>query len=83
MCYFRGLKHLIRVMDLDRTPHQDKEVAVLVDWVYYHDILARFSLRHYRLSTRGPLKAADMKCELNLPVMARVDVSHSPSNLIR
>ncbi|KAK4233439.1 fungal-specific transcription factor domain-containing protein [Achaetomium macrosporum] len=46
-CYLRGVKDVIQAAGLDNLPH-DCDLAALLDWVYYHDVLARFSLRHWR-----------------------------------
>lgn len=76
MCYFRGLKHLVRTAGLDKL-HQNREVAVLLDWVYYHDVLSRFSLQHWR---QGAKRFSGKRCctlEPANPVLSinlRVDV---------
>ncbi|KAF2443741.1 hypothetical protein P171DRAFT_415436 [Karstenula rhodostoma CBS 690.94] len=44
--YLCGVKKVIRAAGLDRLD-KDKDLAILLDWVYYQDILARFSLRHW------------------------------------
>lgn len=31
----------------------DGDLAALLDWVYYHDVLARFSLRHWHRESTG------------------------------
>ncbi|KAI1370111.1 fungal-specific transcription factor domain-containing protein [Hypoxylon crocopeplum] len=45
--YICGVKEVIKAAGLS-TLHGDSDLAILVDWVYYHDVLARFSLRHWR-----------------------------------
>ncbi|KAH8901627.1 hypothetical protein GQ53DRAFT_674862 [Thozetella sp. PMI_491] len=45
-CYVRSAMAIIRVAGLDGY-HQSRDMAMLQDWVYYHDVLARFSLRHW------------------------------------
>ncbi|AEO64645.1 uncharacterized protein THITE_2086135 [Thermothielavioides terrestris NRRL 8126] len=57
--YLCGVKGLIRATGLDSAPYDD-DLAALLDWVYYHDVLARFSLRHWHResaskSSRSPL----------------------------
>lgn len=46
MKYLRGVKNVIKAARLqDLASHGD--LAILLDWVYYHDVLARFTLRHW------------------------------------
>ncbi|KAK4038361.1 fungal-specific transcription factor domain-containing protein [Parachaetomium inaequale] len=45
-CYLRSAKDIIQAAGLDELPH-DSDLVALLDWVYYHDVLARFSLRHW------------------------------------
>ncbi|KAH8904639.1 hypothetical protein BR93DRAFT_980391 [Coniochaeta sp. PMI_546] len=51
--YLRGVKDVIRAAGLDKLD-QDSDLAVLLDWVYYHDVLARFSLRHWHRDFTPP-----------------------------
>ncbi|TDZ32584.1 putative oxidoreductase [Colletotrichum spinosum] len=44
--YLDGVRYVIQAAGLDKQPY-DRDLAVLLDWVYYNDVLARFSLRHY------------------------------------
>ncbi|KAI8631726.1 fungal-specific transcription factor domain-containing protein [Xylariaceae sp. FL1651] len=44
-CYLSGVKKVINATCLNMTRHDD--IAILLDWVYYNDIMARFSLRHW------------------------------------
>ncbi|TDZ17623.1 hypothetical protein Cob_v009635 [Colletotrichum orbiculare MAFF 240422] len=44
--YLDGVRYVIQAADLGKLPY-DRDLAVLLDWVYYNDVLARFSLRHY------------------------------------
>lgn len=46
MCYLTGVKNIIEAAGLDRL-HQDSDLAMLLDWVYYHDVVSRFSQRHW------------------------------------
>jgi hypothetical protein len=50
--YFRGVKHIIHTAGLEEL-HHDPDLAALLDWVYYHDVLARFSARHWRRDSKG------------------------------
>ncbi|RWA08732.1 hypothetical protein EKO27_g6367 [Xylaria grammica] len=43
--YICGAKEVINQAGLNLIQHRD--VAALLDWVYYNDIMARFSLRHW------------------------------------
>ncbi|KAI5854500.1 hypothetical protein GGS23DRAFT_590628 [Durotheca rogersii] len=45
--YIRGVKEVINAAHLSDL-HQDKDMAVVLDWVSYHDVLARFTLRHWQ-----------------------------------
>ncbi|KAI8965609.1 fungal-specific transcription factor domain-containing protein [Daldinia sp. FL1419] len=46
MWYLSGVKNIIKTVALDKYP-QSSDLAMLLDWVYYYDILARFTLRHW------------------------------------
>ncbi|XXH02444.1 hypothetical protein Hte_008819 [Hypoxylon texense] len=48
--YIWGVKEVISKVSLSQH-RQDSEFATLVDWVYYQDVLARFSLRHWNGET--------------------------------
>ncbi|SPO01863.1 uncharacterized protein DNG_04536 [Cephalotrichum gorgonifer] len=48
--YLTGVKEIIKAARLDILS-QDGDVAMLVDWVYYHDVLARFSSRPWHRGT--------------------------------
>lgn len=45
--YIAGVKDVVQAASVE-TSDYDNDFATLLDWVYYHDILARFSLLHYR-----------------------------------
>ncbi|KAB5542476.1 fungal-specific transcription factor domain-containing protein [Coniochaeta sp. 2T2.1] len=70
--YLRGVKDVIRASGLDMV-RQDADVAMLLDWVYYHDVLARFSMRHRRKDFEG--------MSLHCPAMAKSRISESPASL--
>ncbi|KAF2805521.1 uncharacterized protein BDZ99DRAFT_524490 [Mytilinidion resinicola] len=44
--YLCGVKCMIKSAGLDKI-REDSDLAALLDWVYYHDVLARFTLRHW------------------------------------
>ncbi|KAK6957465.1 hypothetical protein Daesc_000251 [Daldinia eschscholtzii] len=48
--YLSGVKNLIKATGLDKYP-QDSDLAMLLDWVYYFDVLARFTLQHWNRDT--------------------------------
>ncbi|KAL2151662.1 hypothetical protein VTH82DRAFT_6760 [Thermothelomyces myriococcoides] len=58
--YMRGVKHVIHVAGLNDIEH-NADLAALLDWVYYHDVLARFSARHWHRDPKGrPSNSADV-----------------------
>lgn len=46
--YLGGVKTVINESSIKRLLQLDPDVAVLLDWVYYHDIHARFSLLYWK-----------------------------------
>ncbi|KAL2194434.1 fungal-specific transcription factor domain-containing protein [Corynascus similis CBS 632.67] len=59
--YLRGAKHVIDAAGLDELPHDD-DLAALLDWVYYQDVLARFSVRHWHRDAQGkPAAESDVE----------------------
>lgn len=44
--YIIGVKSVIKASSLD-TFKRDSDFNALLDWVYYHDVLSRFSLTHW------------------------------------
>ncbi|KAK0717549.1 fungal-specific transcription factor domain-containing protein [Lasiosphaeria miniovina] len=61
--YLHGAKDVIQAAGLNRHPdaHRGGDVAILLAWVYYHDVLARFSAQVWRgqeLSTAVTLSAS-------------------------
>ncbi|KAK3374751.1 fungal-specific transcription factor domain-containing protein [Podospora didyma] len=50
-CYVRGVKGIMQISGLGKE-QQDNDVSTLLDWVYYHDVHARFCLRHWRRAAR-------------------------------
>ncbi|KAJ4347953.1 uncharacterized protein N0V89_009325 [Didymosphaeria variabile] len=60
--YLCGVKNVIRAASLDRLD-KDEDLTILLDWVYYHDVLARFSLRHwYRQHGKPALNLITVSC---------------------
>ncbi|KAI2618208.1 fungal-specific transcription factor domain-containing protein [Hypoxylon sp. NC1633] len=60
--YICGVKEVINAARLSKL-HGDSDFAALVDWVYYHDVLARFSLRHWRGETARLPSTPSSICE--------------------
>ncbi|KAI0111430.1 fungal-specific transcription factor domain-containing protein [Daldinia grandis] len=48
--YLSGVKDVIKTAGLDKYPY-DSNLALLLDWVYYYDVLARFTLQHWNRET--------------------------------
>ncbi|KFA50020.1 hypothetical protein S40293_11018, partial [Stachybotrys chartarum IBT 40293] len=46
--YLVGVKRVINVFSLERLLNFDPDVALLLEWVHYHEVLARFSLLHWK-----------------------------------
>ncbi|KAI0879962.1 fungal-specific transcription factor domain-containing protein [Annulohypoxylon maeteangense] len=65
--YLSGVKDVIKAAGLGRSP-QDNDLAILLDWVYYHDVLARFTLRHWHKESNAVTSAVSN---------ARAEVSHA------
>lgn len=40
------MKQLLNASSLEK-PQEHEDLAVLLDWVYYHDVMMRFTLRHW------------------------------------
>ena len=70
--YLRGVKDVIRASGLDMG-RQDADVALLLDWVYYNDVLARFSLRHRCKDFAG--------FSIHCPETAKSAISQNPASL--
>jgi hypothetical protein len=45
--YIAGVKEILNSSCLQDL-HQDSDLDILRDWVYYHDVLSHFTLRHWR-----------------------------------
>ncbi|KAI0844099.1 fungal-specific transcription factor domain-containing protein [Daldinia vernicosa] len=54
--YLSGVKNIIKTASLDKYP-QDSNLTLLLDWVYYYDVLARFTLRHWSRETTKNISA--------------------------
>ncbi|KAK4151562.1 fungal-specific transcription factor domain-containing protein [Chaetomidium leptoderma] len=89
-CYLRSAKDMIQAAGLDELHHDNSDLAALLDWVYYHDVLARFSQRHWHRESKGngpspsptPSKTASPPLaliELLSEVCDAVNSAHLPS----
>ncbi|KAM5354782.1 hypothetical protein ACJ41O_001428 [Fusarium nematophilum] len=47
--YLRGARSVINTISVERFC-KVRDASVLLEWVYYHEVLARFTLRHWRRS---------------------------------
>ncbi|KAK1830667.1 fungal-specific transcription factor domain-containing protein [Podospora conica] len=50
--YLHGVKTVIEAAGLDKLSGHE-EMTILLDWVHYHDVTARFSLRHWMRESVG------------------------------
>lgn len=48
--YLENAKKVIHTVGLDKI-EGNTDLAMILDWVYYHDVLARFSLQHWQKQT--------------------------------
>lgn len=46
--YLDGVKTVINASSIETLLHFSSDVAVLLDWLHYHDVPARFSLLHWK-----------------------------------
>ncbi|KAI1660861.1 fungal-specific transcription factor domain-containing protein [Daldinia decipiens] len=61
--YLSGVKNIIKTAGLDKYP-QDSDLALLLDWVYYYDVLARFTLQHWnRENTENTSAVSSVRAE--------------------
>ncbi|KAG6359404.1 hypothetical protein INS49_012925 [Diaporthe citri] len=45
-CYLAAVKQLLEASEV-ATPQEHEDLAALLDWVYYHDVMMRFTLQHW------------------------------------
>ncbi|KAI1321683.1 fungal-specific transcription factor domain-containing protein [Xylariaceae sp. FL0255] len=67
--YLDGAKQMIKATKLDDRYDPDPDLAILLEWVYYHDVLTRFASRYW--STRKTEKTDTPSTE------DRVRLSHT------
>lgn len=51
--YICGVERLIGSGHLGMSPSDEEDIASLLDWIYYNDIVGRFSLRHWDDNGKG------------------------------
>ncbi|CAI7572340.1 unnamed protein product [Penicillium palitans] len=78
--YIIGVKSVIKASSLDAFK-RDSDFNTLLDWVYYHDVLSRFSLTHWHPPAidRPPVDLDDPIDTLSLPVNTDpcMEITHS------
>ncbi|KAK8103427.1 uncharacterized protein PG998_010460 [Apiospora kogelbergensis] len=60
LSYLCGIQEIIQLTGLD-TVHQDPDLDVLLDWVYYYNVLARFSRQHWQREQFAGIQLAPMR----------------------
>ncbi|KAK8017084.1 hypothetical protein PG993_015273 [Apiospora rasikravindrae] len=60
LSYLIGIQDIIRIIGLD-TIHHDPELTMLLDWVYYYSVLARFSRQHWHRKEFVGVQLAPMR----------------------
>ncbi|RDW83479.1 hypothetical protein BP5796_04970 [Coleophoma crateriformis] len=48
LCYLCGVRDIINANNLSEKSTPDSDIFALLGWVYYHDALSTFSIRHWR-----------------------------------
>jgi len=81
--YVAGVKEVLSTASFG-TSLPDSDLAILIDWVYYHDVLARFTLRHWsgENTTIPSCPGTDVGTQLlpgDTPFPTNNHVSHSAS----
>ncbi|KAF1846635.1 uncharacterized protein K460DRAFT_395983 [Cucurbitaria berberidis CBS 394.84] len=54
MCYLTGIKEILNT-DCLQVSLYDDDLAALKEWVYYHDVLAHFTVRHWATTAKNLL----------------------------
>jgi hypothetical protein len=91
--YVAGVKSVLSTASFSSfgksLPHGD--LAILIDWVYYHDVLARFTLRHWsgETATVSPSCSSCLGTDVGTQVLpgdtpfpTNTHVSHSASPIM-
>lgn len=53
--YLDGVQEVIRATNLASMANADPDLATLLDWVYYHEVLLRFTKRYWPVSKTGKM----------------------------
>ena len=72
--YLGGVKTVLNAFSIKTLRQLGSDVAVLLDWVHYHEVLARFSLLHWKREEAQELRSTprDLFCsEVNTRQKAR------------
>ncbi|KAL2820560.1 fungal-specific transcription factor domain-containing protein [Aspergillus cavernicola] len=72
--YITGVKQVIAASSLERF-REDTEFSALLDWVYYHDALSRFSSLHWRDAPFPAGAWPETECQ---PLFAEIITDHTP-----
>ncbi|KAJ5833245.1 hypothetical protein N7474_001556 [Penicillium riverlandense] len=82
--YILGVKSVIKARPLD-TFKGDSGYTALLDWVYYHDVLSRFSLTHWhRPAIETPFIDGDEPVDIPLPLVDSdpcMEIAHSAESI--
>lgn len=60
LSYLIGIQDIIRIADLDSF-HYDPDIGILLDWVYYYSVLARWSRQHWHRKEFVRVQLAPMR----------------------
>ncbi|KAI3393785.1 hypothetical protein diail_3606 [Diaporthe ilicicola] len=64
-CYLAGVEKLLSVSRLTKVG-EDGDLAALIDWVHYHDVMTRFTLRHWH---RESLEVPSIPSLTDVPIL--------------
>lgn len=48
MSYLNGVRMVLHASSVEEMSATNPDAAILLDWVHYHDVLARFSLLYWK-----------------------------------
>lgn len=68
MTYLNGVQNVIKVAGLDSAAEQDSDLAMLLNWVYYHDVVARFTKPHWRKGDAKKTAMPKIRAEVSIPL---------------
>ncbi|KAF2272616.1 uncharacterized protein EI97DRAFT_406091 [Westerdykella ornata] len=79
LCYVNGVKKVLDVVCPTRYHTvRDEEKSVLLKWVHYHDVLARFALRHWTAAEQPICTGSEAEANgsWNLPITLAEAAGH-------